>query len=317
MSHEEHHHDIEMEHKINLVNATDVVQPPPKERERGQRKPYHHKSFKTPKEVMTAIIISGTNKMNLPLAKLVVLGILSGVYIAFGGIASITASAGSPTLRGSDPGIPRLINAAIFPIALILIIIASGELFTGNVSQCVVAYLHQKRMKDPAASAAKLAINLFVVYFTNFAGAAGAAYFFGYLTELFSADPYLTNVQSLAVSKTSFGFGVMFLRAIAANQLVNLAIVMCIASEDIVSKIVAAWFPIMTFALSSFEHCVANMFIVCLSLMYGSKATFGEFIAYNLVPVTLGNIVGGLGFVGLAYYYVYVWDVPNVPTKSN
>jgi len=143
-----------------------------------------------------------------------------------------------------------------------------------------------------------------VSFFSNFAGAVFGAYFFGYITDLFVDEPWLTNIQNLAVKKNSMEFQVVFFRAIAANFLVNMAIFVGVIAEDVAGKILSTFIIIGTFATPGFEHSIANMFFVTHGLMYGAKTTFGEFIYKNLIPVTLGNIVGGM-IVGISLWYIY------------
>jgi len=179
---------------------------------------------------MLAIIVAGINKSRFRPEKLVILGFLSGIYIAFGTAFALTVSLGVPELKTANPGLAKLLNGAVFPVALMLIIIAGGELFTGNTMFCIVAFIHKR------VTLRGVLYNLSIVYVSNFVGAVAGAYFFGYLTQTFATEPWLTGVKAIAVTKVAPDFGVQFVRAIAANELVNLAIVFTLASEDIVSK---------------------------------------------------------------------------------
>jgi len=264
-------------------------------RNKGERKDFHYKLFKTPKEGTEALLGAAQKKAIMPFDKLLVLGFCSGVFIGFGGIFSSSVTLGIPS---ADPGIKKLLVGLTFPIALCLIMFFGGELFTGNTMYMALGLLYRK------TSWKALAYSWVISYFSNFIGTAFAAYFFGYLTQLFESDPYLTNMQAIAVTKNGYDFYVVFLRAVACNWLVNLAIYVSVISEDISSKILSSFAIIGTFAVSGFEHCVANMFYVLISLMYGADTTFGIFIYKNLIPVTLGNIVGGL-IMGVGLWYLY------------
>jgi len=180
-----------------------------------------------------ASIQIGINKARMRWDKLLILGFLS-VYIAFGTAFALMVSLGVPGLKAANPGLVKLLNGAVFPIALMLIIIAGGELFTGNTMFLTFAYMHKK------VTLKSIGYNLSLIYISNFIGSVAGAYFFGYLTELFTTEPWLSGVKAIAVTKTSQDWGVMFVKAVAANELVNLAIIFTISSEDIVSKVVGA-----------------------------------------------------------------------------
>jgi len=259
------------------------------------------KQFKTPTEVMAVVLETGVNKARLTVDQVLILGFLSGVYIAFGGIFSQFVSIGATGLKENNPSLVHLLVGLTFPVALMLIIIAGGELMTGNIMFFIVALVDGKiTWKD-------LAKNWFLVYFSNYAGAVAGAYFYGYLTQVFSAEPYLSGIRLLAVTKTEFDFGVVFVKGVAANQLVNLAILFTIASQDIASKILSCIFIIGIFATLGYEHCIANMFNLTISMLYGAPVGYGYSVYRNLIPTTLGNIVGGGFLVGLLYHYVYLF----------
>eukprot|EP01114_Cavostelium_apophysatum_P022683 TRINITY_DN828_c0_g1_i1.p1 TRINITY_DN828_c0_g1~~TRINITY_DN828_c0_g1_i1.p1 ORF type:complete len:388 (-),score=41.54 TRINITY_DN828_c0_g1_i1:48-1157(-) len=270
-------------------------------RQKGERKPYHQKLWKTPKETFVAITQAASKKAAIPIDKLAILGFLSGVYISFGGLFAGSVYLAIPSL---DPGLQKLLLGMTFPIALFIIIFLGGELFTGNVMYATAGWL------AGTISIKKCCVICITAYISNWLGTAFGAYFFGYLTDLYVHEPWLSGIQKIAVTKTSMGFGVVFLRGVAANWLVNIAIFVVIAAEDISGKTIGLWYPICAFATAGFEHCIANMFFVQLGLMYGAPGTnFGKFIYKNLIPSTLGNILGAAFFVGALSYYVYGWRV--------
>jgi len=276
-------------------------------RQPGQRKPFHQKLWKTPKETMVAFTQAAAKKAAIPLDKLFVLGISSGLYISMAGVFALTAEYGAPN---SDPGIQRLIVGVTFPIALFMIVFLGGELFTGNVTYAMMGLLAK------TISFRKACLICAVAYIANFIGCAMGAYFFAYLPEMFSTDPWNASIRKLAVTKTSYGFGVMFLRGIVANWFVNIAIWVVVTAEDVSGKCLGLFYPIMAFAVAGYEHCVANMFYVITSLLYGADTTFGKFIYRNLIPVTLGNIVGGAFCLGFINFYIYGWRLrPESPLE--
>jgi formate/nitrite transporter len=160
----------------------------------------------------------------------------------------------------------------------------------------------------------QLAKSWIVSYIFNFAGCAVMAYFGTYLPSMFDeTSAQYVFVQKLGWTKsTQLGWGSVVLRGIGANWLVCLALYLAISSESFEGKIIGIWIPIMTFVAVGYEHSVANMYFCLTGLMYTSTAssdqyyyTFGDFIAHNLIPSTIGNIIGGSFFVAGVYYYVY------------
>ncbi|MFH1362500.1 MAG: formate/nitrite transporter family protein, partial [bacterium] len=158
-------------------------------------------------------------------------------------------------------------------------------------------------------------------YIANFIGSVLMAYLI-LASGLWKGGDFLTGVTALKIAnaKVNLIWGEAFARAILCNILVCLAVWMAIAAQQVVGKIFAIFFPIMTFVALGFEHCIANMYFVPLGIFLkntGAAAaagldlanlTWGGFIMNNLVPVTLGNMVGGALFVGMTYWFVYVKD---------
>jgi formate/nitrite transporter len=190
-------------------------------------------------------------------------------------------------------------GGAVFPIALFLIIITGGELFTGNLMLLSVALMSGK------TTWYALFRNWFIVYLGNFTGCVIMGYFGTYLASMIDADPYQAYLQNVVKTKMSLGWGSVFLRGIGANWLVCLAVFLGVASESFEGKIIGMWWPIAAFATIGYEHCIANMYFIMTGLMYSSPYTFGEFLARNLIPATLGNMVAAIIFMACVYYYVY------------
>eukprot|EP00026_Physarum_polycephalum_P006273 Phypoly_transcript_06315.p1 GENE.Phypoly_transcript_06315~~Phypoly_transcript_06315.p1 ORF type:complete len:366 (+),score=49.04 Phypoly_transcript_06315:659-1756(+) len=276
-------------------------------REPGFRKDFHQKLYKTPKETIEAVIGAAEHKASLTLDKTIILGIMAGMYVGLGGIFALSVSQNLPT---TDPGFQKLVLGILFSFALVLIIFMGGELFTGNTMYMTLGVLSKK------ITFSQMGLNLVVVYFTNWAGCCLTAYFFAYLTELFSAEPYHTNLMNLAAHKLELSPGVAFLRAIPANWMVCVGCFLNLAAEDVGSKIIGMVYAVTCFAAIGFEHCIANMFYVDLALMYGLPFSFGDFIKHNLILVTLGNIVGGAFFVALINWYFYCTGTTEAPTKE-
>lgn len=177
--------------------------------------------------------------------------------------------------------------------------IAGAELFTGNTAYFVPSVLSGRMsIKIPMK-------NWGIVYIGNFIGAIFVALFFAYYTDILSQSPWLDSVIDLAEKKTSAPFYKIFLKGMAGNWMVALAMWLAYAAKDVTGKIIGIWFPIMAFVAMGFEHCVANMFFIPTAIFYGADITWTEFIVNNLIPATLGNIAGGALMVGAIYWYVY------------
>jgi len=253
----------------------------------------------TPNEGIKIINEIALNKEGYTVKKTLILASLAGAYVAFGGLLAITISGGSPEIIAQNPGFAKFIFGAAFPLGLILVVLVGAELFTGNNAYFIPNILSKKQRVITMFK------NWGLVYLGNFIGALFIAYVITHLTHLVSKEPYLDMVYSIAHGKTSHSFLVTFIKGIGANWLVCLALWQGIAAENSSGKIIAIWLPVMAFVTLGFEHSIANMYFIPLSIFEGSGITWSTFILKNLIPATLGNIVGGVLFVGLPYGYLF------------
>ncbi len=298
-------------------------------------------AFKVPSEIAKASIATGCTKCNMALPKLLILGFLAGAYIAFGALLSeivagglsngtITAANGDIWKIALPTGIVKFATGAVFPVGLMLVVIGGAELFTGNCLFAPISVLNRD------ASFKGLAINWTLVYIANFIGSIFVAYFLAYKCGFFNAMPWAGWAATVANTKCGLDFTTAFLRGVGCNWLVCLAIWLAISAEDIISKILAIWFPIMAFVAIGFEHSVANMFFIPLGLFVANDPSIAanlatakvatgnligtagwyNFVVTNLIPVTLGNIVGAVLFVAALYWYVYVRGPLCIPRKT-
>ena len=267
----------------------------------------------SPKQITENMIQAGVTKATTPLPKVILLGIFAGMFIACG------ASASSVAMHAmTNVGLQRLIGGCIFPIGLMMIVLVGGELFTGDCLM-VMGCLHKKY------SVLDVIRVLTIVYFSNFIGSvlmAGMVYLsgqFGYTNGLLGAFTI-----KIAMGKVSLDFQTAFISGILCNIFVCLGVLMASAAKDVTGKIFGCFFPIMAFIVSGYEHCVANMYYIpagifaagnkkyveCAMREYGytaeqlEKLNWGEFFITNQIPVTLGNIVGGMVFVGVILYAI-------------
>lgn len=253
---------------------------------------------KLPNEIGETLSDAGKRKMEMRADKIIVLGFLAGAYIAFGGFLAVMAAAGAPWPK-ELPGLQKLVFGAVFPVGLMLVVIAGGELFTGNCLVPTIACLNKK------GNWRGLVKNWVCAYFGNFMGGVFVAYFLGIATGLLLKDPWENYITEIAQIKCKLTFAQAFWRGVGCNWLVCLAIWLAASSDSIAGKILAIQFPIMTFVTLGFEHSVANMFLIPAGMFITNEIGWRMFLVNNLLPVTLGNIVGGIFFVGVLYHYVY------------
>lgn len=260
-------------------------------------------SFKSPGDTARAVATTGGVKDKSKISHTILLGFLAGAYIAFGGLLAEITNAGM-IAAGFPVGLSKFAFGAVFPVGLMLVVIAGSELFTGNVMYMTMGILHGK------ASWGGLARNWIVSWIFNFVGALFVAYVLAYLGGVILADPAITaGAIKVATGKVNLSWDVAFIRAIGCNWLVCLAVYLAFASDDIIGKILGIWFPIMAFVTIGFEHSVANMFFIPLGMFLGGEGiTWGTMLWNNIIPVTLGNIVGGAIFVACIYWFVYLRD---------
>ncbi len=256
-------------------------------------------SYQTPKEVFQSVVTSGKLKVQTNTSKLLLQAFFAGAYIAFGGFLALKIGGGIPTIKSANPGLAALIFGSVFPVGLVLVVLTGAELFTGNTFVLIPALKHKEiSYKD-------IAKNWTLSYLGNFVGSLFVAYCFVHLTGLMTSEPWLSTVKQIAISKTTQSFSALFWKAIACNWIVCLAIWISVASKQVSGKIFGIWFPIMAFVALGFEHSIANMFFIPLGIFEGADVTWNDFIVQNLIPVTLGNIIGGSVFVGMAYSYIF------------
>jgi formate/nitrite transporter len=261
------------------------------------------KRFLPPAEAAAAIVAAGERVLTQPLSRTLVLSLLAGFYIAFGAQLATVVTSDATTHLGL--GISRLLGGSVFSLGLMLVVICGAELFTGN-SLLAKAALHGH------IPWLKLAENWGVVILGNLAGSL----FFAWLmteTGLWQTGRIGEHAVGIAAAKCQLDFWPAFVRGILCNWLVCLAVFMATAARDIVSKMLTCYMPIMAFVASGFEHNVANMYFIPAGLFIDQALgqqtnglTWGNFFIGNLLPVTLGNIVGGVVFVAFAYWFVHL-----------
>jgi formate/nitrite transporter len=253
----------------------------------------------------------GVAKAQQPFARLATLSVLAGAFIAFGADYSIVVTAGG----GLAPGVARLLGGVVFSLGLVLVVVAGAELFTGDTLLVIAWASRRLRM-------AALLRTWAIVYVGNFVGALGVA-----LLVLWSDQAGQSGGQigvralEIAERKSALGFVPALVLGILANVLVCLAVWLCFAARSVADKVVAVILPVSAFVAAGFEHSIANMFFLPLGVLLRHDTTWSptpvdaqtvehvtvrNLVVGNLIPVTLGNIIGGAVFVGLVYWFVYL-----------
>lgn len=250
--------------------------------------------FAKPEQIALRTIQAGMKKAYMPLKTQLPLGFAAGAFIALGFLLAIRVSGSLPPDWG---GLRSLAGAAVFPLGLILCLIAGGELLTGNMMAVPFACYARK------VSYRRWAANWAIIGTANMAGALFVAYVFGHLAGMTEHGPYLAQTAALAHAKLEEPFLVAFISAIGCNWLVSLAVWINYGAEDGAGRIAGIWFPTMAFVALGFQHIVANMFLIPAAIFAG-EATWAQFAA-NAVPVFLGNAVGGSLFVAGLYRLAY------------
>ena len=261
------------------------------------------KRFLTPAETTRTITDNGRRVLTQPLSRTVVLSLLAGFYIAFGAVLATVVTVDAAAHLGT--GVSRLLAGSVFSLGLMLVVICGAELFTGNI-------LLVKAALQKEISWGKIAENWCVVILGNLAGSLFLAWL---MTEagLWRSGQFGAHITGIAAAKCQIDFWPAFVRGVLCNWLVCLAVFMATAARDIAGKMLACYMPIMAFVASGFEHSVANMYFIPAGLfvdralgMQTAGLSWGNFLIGNLVPVTLGNLVGGVVFVAFAYWYVHL-----------
>jgi formate/nitrite transporter len=215
-----------------------------------------------------------------------------------------------PGVAANNPGLVKFIFGAVFPIGLVLVMIGGAELFTSDCAVIPFGVLNK------TLSFKRLFRIWSLVYLGNFAGALLVAYVFAYKTDILSTDPWLTSTIKIGIAKTSGTFLKTFIKGIGANWLVCMAVWVAYAAKEVTGKIIAMWFPVMCFVAFGFEHSIANMFFIPTAMLLGADITLYQFLVVNLLPATLGNIVGGALCVALAYWFMFSADKPAPTGKK-
>ncbi len=287
-------------------------------------------AFNPPAKMVALVGNAGVGKAKLSIFNLLLRGFMAGAYIAIGGALCTICITGVAT-----PGIAKLVGGAVFPVGLIAIVLTGMELFTGD---CMIVPMAAMMKKITWGAVMR---NWVWVYIGNLVGSLAYAY-------LMTVGPFVSGQADGTMAVNAFGMTAVgiaagkvlgykavgaaglwscFMKAIGCNFLVNIAILLAITADDVIGKFFGVWFPIMAFVSSGFEHCVANMYFLPSGkflmdwypaviaekgglLLANGGLSWSDIWLWNLIPVTVGNIVGGFLFIGVTYFLMFRKDLP-------
>ncbi len=280
-------------------------------------------SMPTPALMLEKASTAGANKAKLRFGPMFILAILAGIYIGFGGVFSTLVA--TQTNSVWPYGFVKMLQGLVFSLGLILVIIGGAELFTGNMLM-IIPFLQRK------ISIGELLRNWGSVYLGNFIGSLILAMMIG-----LSGFPNFSNglvgetMVKIADAKLHYSFLQAFMLGTLCNILVCLAVWLCYAANSLVDKAVAIIFPVSAFIAAGFEHSIANMYLIPAGLLIKSlnPTLFSQvavdpsafslvnFLTQNLIPVTLGNMIGGSLFVGIAYFLIFSSSSSNMTQNDH
>lgn len=280
-----------------------------------------------PAEMATRAEYLGVRKAEMPFLKMFMLSILAGAFIALGAIFATTVSAGGMPVTAPDGtvvfstslpfGITRLLSGLVFSLGLILVVVGGAELFTGN-NLIVMAWASGK------VTFGAMLRNWAIVYFGNFVGAFATAVLMFYTKQYtFGKDAIGIAALNTGVAKSSLDFVQAIALGILCNALVCMAVWLTFSARSTVDRIAAIIFPITAFVAAGFEHSIANMYFIPYALLVKmgdaefmgrvsekianlDKLTWSNFFVNNLIPVTIGNIIGGAVLVAAVYWAIFL-----------
>ncbi len=274
----------------------------------------------SPAQVCVKIGTAGKGKCSLAPFNMLVRAFHAGAYIAMGAALATVGSTGVAAVLGA--GIGQIVLGSLFPIGLILVVLTGAELFTGD------AMFAPMSMLQGHIGFGKLVYLWVVVYIGNLIGSIFMALLVSYgpytawdAAGVATITAFGTRAIGIATAKVSYtgamGFLSCFFKGILCNWLVCLALFLGLAADEVISKMVAVWFPIMAFVTAGFEHCVANMYFIPAGIIT-NMITGGADIANlnwigmwtnNIIWATLGNIVGAVVFMAIVYYLCYKSEI--------
>ena len=252
-----------------------------------------------PLDVIADMLTAAKAKASLGERDMLIRGVLAGAFLGFA-----TALAQLVIVQGAMP----FVAAIVFPIGFVLLVLMGLELATGNFAVLTMG------VADKRLSFGSMLRNWTWVYGGNLLGCLLFAFLFYVATTRFGGDggPIAEQITTVAAAKTTAyaaagmaGWWTALVKGVLCNWMVTMGVVMAFVSRSTIGRVVAMWLPITTFFALGFEHSVVNMFVIPAGMLFGASVSFGDWWLWNQIPVTIGNIIGGALFTGLALYHTY------------
>ncbi|KAJ0119976.1 formate nitrite transporter family [Diaporthe amygdali] len=250
-------------------------------------------------ELARLVSQAGVAKSRLSYPKYAIKAFMGGVFISFGALTDLVIASGCPGLRESNPALATMIAGFTFPLGLVLIMLTNMELVTSNMFVMPFTLVQRKITLFDVMK------NWVLGYIGNLAGALFVAGFLAWWTDTLGSATESSYTVIQAEGRVNVQWSVNFLRGIGCNWFVALALFLSLGSVEFVSKIYCIWIPIWAFVILGYQHSIANFFQVPIGMFYGTSFSVGKFIYQSTVPVTLGNIVGGMVFGAMVFWYLY------------
>ena len=245
-----------------------------------------------PKEIAEATVGVGKYKTSKKNSIVFVSAMLAGLFIGLGYTGYLIVSG-----IMADAAVGKVVGALLFPVGLLFVLIAGADLFTGNTLVTMAWYKKEIKLGDVAK-------NLSIVWLGNLVGALFLVVLV-YYSNTFTGS-IAEGVMHLAEKKVHLNMVELLTRSTLCNILVAITVYMSYAAKDVTGKVIISYIPIWLFVITGFEHCVANMFVLPMGYLLGADLTIGQIMA-NIIPVTIGNIIGGM-LVTAAYYFLFLKD---------
>lgn len=260
---------------------------------------------RSPQKITEGLYKKSFQFLNKSVKALIIGGILAGVFVGIAAITTILVTHDMQPIFGV--GFTKLISGVVFTFGLVTIVLSGSELFTGSNMHIVAAYKDKRNLK-------KILKNWSIIYIANFIGSIIIVYaIIG--TGVYSNQALSDAFINIAKTKINLAWSQAFIKGILCNFLVCLAVRVGESSENVPGKILGYIFVIGAFVINGFEHSIANMFFIptgiILSSSLGMHLTWQGFFIDNLIPVTLGNIIGGALFIGTTYYIMHMESKDN------
>ena len=266
-------------------------------------------AYLIPSEFVTKMVDSGEEKIHMSTKDTLIRAFMAGAILGLAAVFAITVAvkSGSPIL-----------GACLFPVGFIMLYLMKFDLLTGVFTLVPLSLLD----KRPGCDMQQMLRNWGLVFIGNFAGALTTAFMVSFiLTYGYNTDggAIAAKVSSIGESRTlgyeahgAAGWFTIFIRGMLCNWMVSMGVVGAVISTSATSKMLAMWMPIMLFFYMEFEHSIVNMFLFPFSMIMGGGFTIADYLIWNELPTILGNLVGGLLFVGLPLYYTYIKKSPGI-----